>query len=62
MEKGARLSEYLFATMGSGDRGPKTTEDRCAEVEPTGLRKCLVDNAMLVVTLIGVLAGVTIGK
>ncbi|XP_013149067.1 PREDICTED: putative sodium-dependent excitatory amino acid transporter glt-6 [Papilio polytes] len=61
MEKGARLSEYLFATMGSGDRGPKTTEDRCAEVEPTGLRKCLVDNAMLVVTLIGVLAGVTIG-
>ncbi|XP_013176205.1 PREDICTED: excitatory amino acid transporter isoform X2 [Papilio xuthus] len=61
MEKGARLSEYLFATMGSGDRGPKTTEDRCASVEPTGLRKCLVDNAMLVVTLIGVIAGVTIG-
>ncbi|CAH2077045.1 unnamed protein product, partial [Iphiclides podalirius] len=47
--------------MGPGDRGPKTTEDRRASVEPTGLKKWLVDNTMLVTTLAGVLAGISVG-
>lgn len=62
MEKGERFSEYLFAKMGPGDRGPKTTEDRSAPVERTGVRKFLVDNVMLVVTLAGVLTGIGVGK
>lgn len=62
MEKSERFSEYLFAKMGPGDRGPKTTEDRSAPVEPTGVRKFLVDNVMLVVTLVGVLTGIAVGK
>lgn len=62
MEKGERFSEYLFAKMGPGDRGPKTTEDRSAPVERTGVRKFLADNVMLVVTLVGVLTGIAIGK
>ncbi|XP_026732951.1 excitatory amino acid transporter isoform X1 [Trichoplusia ni] len=61
MEKGERFSEYLFAKMGPGDRGPKTTEDRSAPVERTGVRKFLVDNVMLVVTLAGVLTGIGVG-
>ncbi|XP_075974867.1 excitatory amino acid transporter 2 isoform X2 [Anticarsia gemmatalis] len=61
MEKSERFSEYLFAKMGPGDRGPKTTEDRSAPVEPTGLRKFLVENVMLVVTLVGVLTGIGVG-
>lgn len=61
MEKGERFSEYLFAKMGPGDRGPKTTEERSAPVEPTGFRKWFVDNMMLVVTLAGVLTGIAIG-
>ncbi|CAB3220789.1 unnamed protein product [Arctia plantaginis] len=47
--------------MGPGDRGPKTTEDRSAPVEPTGLKKFLMDNVMLVVTLVGVLTGIGVG-
>lgn len=62
MEKGERFSEYLFAKMGPGDRGPKTTEDRAAPVDPTGVKKWFMDNIMLVVTLIGVLTGIAIGK
>lgn len=62
MEKSERFSEYLFAKMGPADRGPKTTEDRSASVEPTGLKKCFVDNTMLVVTLAGVLTGIGVGK
>lgn len=61
MEKSERFSEYLFAKMGPGDSGPKTTEDRSAPVEPTGMRKFLVDNVMLVVTLLGVLSGIALG-
>ncbi|KAI8422792.1 hypothetical protein MSG28_006537 [Choristoneura fumiferana] len=53
--------EYLFAKMGPGDRGPKTTEDRAAPVDPTGVKKWCIDNIMLVVTLIGVLTGIAIG-
>lgn len=62
MEKGERFSEYLFAKMGPADRGPKTTEDRSAPVEPTGLKKCFMENTMLVVTLAGVFTGIAIGK
>ena len=62
MEKGDRFSEYLFAKMGPGDRGPKTTEDRSAQVERTGVRKILVDNVMLVVTLVGVITGIGLGE
>ncbi|XP_059055576.1 excitatory amino acid transporter isoform X2 [Achroia grisella] len=47
--------------MGPGDGGPKTTEDRTAPVEPTGARKWLADNIMLVITLIGVLFGIAVG-
>ncbi|XP_030028877.1 excitatory amino acid transporter isoform X2 [Manduca sexta] len=61
MDKSRRFTEYLFAKMGPGDRGPKTTEERCAPVEPTGWKKCLADNTMLVVTLVGVLSGIGIG-
>ncbi|KAJ0175825.1 hypothetical protein K1T71_008984 [Dendrolimus kikuchii] len=53
---------YLFANMGPGDRGPKTTEDRTAPIEPTGLKKCFIQNTTLVVTLAGVLAGIAFGK
>lgn len=62
MEKSDRFSEYLFAKMGPGDRGPKTTEDRSAPVEPTGFKKFLVKNVMLVITLVGVFTGVGLGK
>lgn len=62
MEKSERFSEYLFAKMGPGDRGPKTTEDREAPVELKGLKKCMMNNIMLVITLIGVFAGITLGK
>ncbi|XP_060803926.1 excitatory amino acid transporter [Amyelois transitella] len=61
MEKSERFSEYLFAKMGPGDGGPKTTEDRSAHKEPTGLKKWLAENTMLVVTLAGVVTGVGIG-
>ncbi|CAK1600648.1 unnamed protein product, partial [Parnassius mnemosyne] len=47
--------------MGPGDRGPKTTEARCAPLEPTGIKKWLVDNTMLVITLVGVLTGISVG-
>ncbi|XP_072938921.1 excitatory amino acid transporter isoform X2 [Epargyreus clarus] len=47
--------------MGPGDRGPKTTEDRSAPVEPTGVKKWLIDNTLLVVTLGGVLIGIAVG-
>lgn len=62
MERSERFSEYLFAKMGPADRGPKTTEDRSAPVEPTGCRKCLLENTMLVVTLAGVLTGIAFGE
>lgn len=62
MERSERFSEYLFAKMGPADRGPKTTEGRSAPVEPTGWKKCLADNMMLVVTLVGVLTGIAFGK
>lgn len=62
MEKGERFSEYLFAKMGPGDRGPKTTEERQAPVDPTGVRKWFIDNTMLVVTLVGVVTGIGLGK
>ncbi|KAL0831594.1 hypothetical protein ABMA28_002377 [Loxostege sticticalis] len=61
MEKSERFSEYLFAKMGPGDRGPQTTEDRTAPVEPTGAKKWFIDNTMLVVTLIGVITGISVG-
>ncbi|CAH3873257.1 unnamed protein product [Pieris brassicae] len=63
MEKGDRVSEYLFAKMGPGDRGPKTTDPRsaAAAVEYTGVRKWFIDNTLLVVTLAGVLSGIAIG-
>ncbi|XP_038215022.1 excitatory amino acid transporter isoform X1 [Zerene cesonia] len=61
MEKGDRISEYLFAKMGPGDRGPKTTEGRTAPVEYTGMRKWFMDNTLLVVTLAGVLSGIAVG-
>lgn len=62
MEKGERFSEYLFVKMGPGDRGPKTTEDRSAPVDHTGVKKWLVENTLLVITLAGVLTGIAIGK
>lgn len=62
MEKSERFSEYLFAKMGPGDRGPQTTEDRTAPVEPTGAKKWFIDNTMLVVTLIGVITGISVGE
>lgn len=62
MEKGERFSEYLFAKMGPGDRGPKTTEDRSARVDPTGVKKWFIENVMLVITLAGVLMGIAIGE
>ncbi|XP_023955142.1 excitatory amino acid transporter isoform X1 [Bicyclus anynana] len=61
MEKGERFSEYLFVKMGPGDRGPKTTEDRSAPVDPTGVKKWFIDNKLLVITLAGVLAGIAVG-
>lgn len=62
MEKGERFSEYLFAKMGPGDGGPKTTEDRTATKEPTGVRKWFIDNTMLVITLLGVFSGIGVGE
>lgn len=62
MEKGERFSEYLFVKMGPGDRGPKTTEDRSAPVDRTGVKKWLAENTLLVITLAGVLAGISVGK
>ncbi|XP_037975146.2 excitatory amino acid transporter isoform X2 [Plutella xylostella] len=53
--------EYLFAKMGPGDGGPKTTEERAAPVDPTGFRKWLAENTMLVITLAGVITGIGIG-
>ncbi|XP_034827284.1 excitatory amino acid transporter isoform X2 [Maniola hyperantus] len=47
--------------MGPGDRGPKTTEDRSAPVDHTGVKKWFIDNTLLVITLAGVLAGIAIG-
>ncbi|RVE50693.1 hypothetical protein evm_004603 [Chilo suppressalis] len=61
MEKSERFSEYLFAKMGPGDGGTKTTEDRMAPFEPTGARKWFIDNIMLVITLVGVIAGIALG-
>lgn len=61
MDKGQQFTEYLFAKMGPGDRGPKTTEERSAPLEPTGWRKCVIHNTMLVVTLVGVVAGIALG-
>lgn len=62
MEKSERFSEYLFAKMGPGDRGPKTTEDRSAQVDPTGVKKWFIENVMLVITLAGVLMGISLGQ
>lgn len=62
MEKGERFSEYLFVKMGPGDRGPKTTEDRTAVVDHTGVKKWFIDNILLVITLAGVLAGISVGE
>ncbi|XP_061380449.1 excitatory amino acid transporter isoform X3 [Danaus plexippus] len=61
MEKSGRFSEYLFVKMGPGDRGPKTTEDRSAPIDHSGVKKWLLDNTMLVVTLAGVITGIAIG-
>ncbi|KAL4710636.1 hypothetical protein ACJJTC_003272 [Scirpophaga incertulas] len=47
--------------MGPGDGGPKTTEDRTAPFEPTGVKKWLLENMMLVITLFGVLMGIAVG-
>ncbi|XP_045768754.1 excitatory amino acid transporter isoform X2 [Maniola jurtina] len=47
--------------MGPGDRGPKTTEDRSAPVDHTGVKKWFIDNTLLVITLAGVLAGIAVG-
>ncbi|CAH2991055.1 unnamed protein product [Chilo suppressalis] len=47
--------------MGPGDGGTKTTEDRMAPFEPTGARKWFIDNIMLVITLVGVIAGIALG-
>ncbi|KAJ2950276.1 hypothetical protein O0L34_g11639 [Tuta absoluta] len=56
-----QLKEYLFAKMGPGDRGPKTTEDREAPKEKTGWRKFLEDNVMLLAIVVGVLTGIGLG-
>lgn len=47
--------------MGPAGGGPKTTEDRSAPVDPTGVKKWLIENTMLVVTLAGVLTGIAFG-
>lgn len=62
MEKSDRFSDYLFAKMGPAGGGPKTTEDRSAPVDPTGVKKWFIENTLLVVTLAGVLTGIGIGK
>ncbi|CAH0714681.1 unnamed protein product, partial [Brenthis ino] len=56
-----QIQKYLFVKMGPGDRGPKTTEDRSAPVDHTGVKKWLVENTLLVITLAGVLAGIAVG-
>ncbi|XP_026489449.1 excitatory amino acid transporter isoform X1 [Vanessa tameamea] len=61
MEKSERFSEYLFVKMGPGDRGPKTTEDRTAAVDHTGVKKWFIDNTLLVITLAGVMIGISVG-
>ncbi|XP_041987140.1 excitatory amino acid transporter isoform X2 [Aricia agestis] len=47
--------------MGPGDRGPKTTEDRSAPVDPTGAMKWLIENKLLVITLGAVITGIALG-
>ncbi|KAH8282938.1 hypothetical protein KR054_010996, partial [Drosophila jambulina] len=64
MEKSGKFSDYLFAKMGpptATELPPKTTERSDAPVELTGYRRWLSDNLMLLVTLSGVLLGVTLG-
>lgn len=71
MEKSEKFSDYLFAKMGphngtttvnGTELPPKTTERSEAPVELTGWRKWLHENLMLLVTLSGVILGVTLGK
>lgn len=74
MEKSEQFSDYLFAKMGpphptsataNGTDIPPTTKttERCeASHELHGYRKWLSENLMLLVTLSGVMLGVTLGK
>ncbi|XP_055839850.1 excitatory amino acid transporter isoform X1 [Episyrphus balteatus] len=69
MEKSEKFSDYLFAKMGpphgttvnGTQMPPKTTERSEAPIELTGYKKWLHENMMLLVTLSGVLLGVTLG-
>ncbi|XP_073827279.1 excitatory amino acid transporter 2 isoform X2 [Musca autumnalis] len=69
MEKSEQFSDYLFAKMGppnsttvNGSELPPKTTERCeAPRELKGIRKWLSENLMLLVTLSGVLLGVTLG-
>ncbi|TMW54263.1 hypothetical protein DOY81_000686 [Sarcophaga bullata] len=69
MEKSEQFSDYLFAKMGpphattvnGSELPPKTTERCAAPRELKGYRKWLSENLMLLVTLSGVMLGVTLG-
>ncbi|KAJ0175824.1 hypothetical protein K1T71_008983 [Dendrolimus kikuchii] len=62
MEKSGRgrFKKYLFTKMDAEECAPKTTEDRSAPIE-TALKKYFIQNTMLLVTLVGVLAGIAFG-
>lgn len=70
MDKSGRFSDYLFAKMGpttdntngTTDCSRNTTERCVTPVELTGIKKWIIDNIMLLVTLSGVLLGICLGK
>ncbi|VVC88120.1 unnamed protein product [Leptidea sinapis] len=47
--------------MGPSDRGPTTTEETSAPIEYTKLKIWIMDNTLLVITLAGVISGITVG-
>lgn len=69
MDQSGQFSDYLFAKMGPSNGGTnggdfsRNTTERCqTPVELTGIKKWISDNAMLLVTLSGVLFGVSLGE
>lgn len=63
MEKGA-FSDYLFAKMSGGVEAGAAdcTLETGAPKELTRTRRWIAENMLLLVTLCGVLLGVTVGK
>ncbi|KAJ8920324.1 hypothetical protein NQ315_011986 [Exocentrus adspersus] len=62
-EKSSRFSDYLFAQMSSDSNAAKVecTEQPGKNKELTGIKKKLMDNLLLLITVLGVIIGVILG-